>query len=99
MPHSSRRVAVVLSTDMACFREILRGVNAFKTSPGDWTLELYSPAEDFAAKIRAARPDGLILSSVNDQRESVEAVETVHRRAVGVAATFREPELVDLPQV
>jgi LacI family transcriptional regulator len=99
MAEKGRRVAVVLSTDMACFREILRGVNAYTTSQGNWMLELFSAQEDFVGKIRSRGPDGLVISAVNDPDEAGAAVKAVERRAVGVAAQFREEGLVDLPQV
>jgi LacI family transcriptional regulator len=93
------RVAVVLSTDMACYREILRGVNTFTTSNGNWTLDLYSANEDFVGKIRCGNPDGLIISAVNDQREAAAAVTAVDGLAVGVAGTFQDTDLTGLAQV
>ncbi len=99
MPEPTRRIAVVLATDMACYREILRGVNTFTTSKGTWTLELYTAAEDYVEKIRVNQPDGLVISAVNDPREAVAAVRSVAGKAVAVAATFVDPDLAHVPQV
>lgn len=82
------RIGVVLSTEMDCWREVLRGVHAFALNVGDWGLELFSPMEDFVSLIRAHQPDGLLLGPVHDVEEARAAVSTIKGPAVGVVADW-----------
>ena len=84
-----RRLAVVLSTDMGCFRSILRGVNAYAVSVLGWTLEVYGPHEPFVDHIRRAAPNGVILGPGGSPDMAAELVKTVGA-VVGVAREAQE---------
>ena len=42
-----RRIGIIQTTEMACFREIIRGVHSYAAAQGTWHLELFSPFEEF----------------------------------------------------
>lgn len=84
----SRRVGVVLSTEMGCFRSMLRGINAFAVTRPEWCLELCTPAEDFLTLIRQNRPHGLLIGPVSRPGDALAAIRSVEKRAVSIGTRF-----------
>jgi LacI family transcriptional regulator len=82
-------IGVVLSSEMYCWREVLRGISTFVTGAAQWRLELFSPLEPFVELIRQDSIDGLILGPVNDLDEARAAARAVHGPVVGVVADYQ----------
>jgi LacI family transcriptional regulator len=66
---SRRRIAVVMGTDMSCFRDVIRGINAFAGERRDWHLDLVSPIDDILGFLKHTKPDGLLLGPVSTAEE------------------------------
>ncbi|MBC7784605.1 MAG: substrate-binding domain-containing protein [Burkholderiales bacterium] len=83
---------------MSCYREIIRGINAFSQSRADWHTALFSPADNYVQLLRDLRPDGLILGYVHDAAQAAEACKQV-RHVVGVCGQTERLGLAEMPQV
>lgn len=71
-PHkpAARRVAVVITTEMDCFREMLRGVHGYAIGQGRaWHLDVLSPADDYLDFIHTTKPDGVLVSTTFQPEE------------------------------
>jgi LacI family transcriptional regulator len=84
-------IGVVLSSELYCWREVIRGISTFVTGAAQWRLELFSPLERFVDLIRRDRIDGLLLGPVNDMAEARAAVRAVKGPAVGVVGDYFLP--------
>src|SRR3954447_2742707 len=59
---AARRMVVVIQwADMACFREVLRGVNAFANTKASWRVHFFAPSDSYASFLERQKPDGAIL--------------------------------------
>src|SRR5687767_6650070 len=82
-------IGVVLSSEMYCWREVLRGISTFVAGAVQWRLELFSPLEHFVDLVRQDDIDGLLLGPVNDMTEARAAARAVDGPVVGVVADYR----------
>jgi LacI family transcriptional regulator len=98
---SRATIGVVLSTEMDCWREVLRGVSTFVMKSGELGLELFTPLEDFVELIRAHDLDGLLLGPVPDVAEARASIAAVDGPVVGVVADYHvsQPEVPVLASV
>ena len=95
----ARRVAVVVSTELDCFREMLRGIHAHAVQIGAWHLDVLSPSDDFIDFIRGAKPDGLLISSVYEDGEQAEALRLCKHTVAFGSQYRRGQKLVNLVEV
>lgn len=93
-----RKVAIVLSTDMACFREVLRGIYSYAFRAGNWHIDLASTTDDYIAFLKTTRPDGLLLGSVTSHSERVEALDIV-QHAVSAIGQHSPTDVRRIPEV
>src|SRR5262245_20292625 len=82
-----RRIAVVMETDMSCFRDVIRGINTFANARSDWHLDLVSPFDNFLPALHEKRPAGLLLGPTKSREEGIEAQRLV-RCCVGTAGQY-----------
>ncbi len=77
-----RVIAVVQWADMTCFREVLRGINAFANATASWQMHFFTPSDNYESFLEQQKPDGLVLGLI-DRERARRAVELVPR-TVGV---------------
>lgn len=64
-----RRIAVVMGTGMNCYREVIRGINAFSNAHQRWHVDLLAPVSGFVGELRTIQPDGVLLGPLSTSRE------------------------------
>lgn len=95
---SRKVIAMVIGTHMTCYREILRGVNAFANAKGTWHLDLYAISTRFQDPIRETKADGLLVGLV-DRNENLTAAVSSVRYTVGVCGQHSSSGLPGLVEV
>ncbi len=71
------RVGIIHGTELACFREVIRGINAFAALKGTWHIDLVSPIDDFISYVHEYQPDGLLLGQLSSHDERVKVTDMV----------------------
>ena len=90
---------MVMSAELACFRDIIRGINSFAAIQANWQVELIGAFEDLPKLVRDRHLQGIILGPLWDLHVVQAALEAVEGRAVGVAAQFALRGLTGLVEV
>jgi len=90
------RIAAVLTTELACFRDMIRGINTFAAMQANWQVELFSIYENLAKLARERDIDGLIIGPIHDTKAVAKGLAAVKHMAVGVAAQFSDHGLEGL---
>lgn len=89
MPRIGRRnVGVAIITELACYRDMIRGINAYAAMQGNWQVELLGVYEDLAGLAREREMDGLVIGPVPDLKVAARAVKAVKGHAVGIGGQF-----------
>jgi LacI family transcriptional regulator len=71
-------IAVIQWADMACYRELLRGINGFANATASWQVHFFTPTDDWLAFVRREKPDGLLLGHMGNERGK-QAIELCQR--------------------
>jgi DNA-binding LacI/PurR family transcriptional regulator len=93
-----KRIAVVVGTEMACFREALRGINGFAATEAAWHIESLSPFDDFVSFLQQTKPDGLLLGQLTSHEERVAAVDLI-QHCVSVIGQHSPSGVRRIPEV
>ena len=94
-----RHVGVIQTTELACYRDILRGINAYAATAANWQVEQFGQYEDFVGLIRQGHIKALLIGPVLDTKQVEHAVAEVKGLAIGVAAQFENRGLGGLIEV
>lgn len=86
---SGLQIGVVLPTNMACFRGVIRGIHTFAMKAGTWNLGLFSPLEDLVPLVRAHKLDGILLGATHHIDEARAVIRATNGPAVGVLADYQ----------
>jgi LacI family transcriptional regulator len=86
MPDRST-IAVVIPTHMTCFRDLLRGINAFAHAKATWRLH-FLREDNYVQFISRYKPDGLLIGALSDYGQGKQAIARVSR-CVGVVGGYR----------
>lgn len=86
--YGKRRVGVALSTELACYRDMIRGITSFAAVQANWQVELIGVNEDPARLAVASNLHGLILGGTPDLDGVRSAAKTVGGHAVAIGAQF-----------
>ena len=62
----TRRVAIVMATNMGCHRQALRGVSEFALSRPEWQLQHYATGSAYLSRPKSDVPAGLLLGPIAD---------------------------------
>lgn len=78
-----------MATNMSCYRELIRGMNAFSNAKGNWHIELHSPEPPLQPLLDAPPPDGMLFCLVRTPDLATALVRHV-KYAVGVCGQHRD---------
>src|SRR5436305_13319517 len=53
---------------MTCFRDLLRGMNAFGNAKRSWQMHFFNPADKYLAFLDRQKPDGLLLGLTDPEQ-------------------------------
>lgn len=65
--HARRVIAVVQWADMTCFREVLRGINAFANAKAAWQMHFFTPSDNYDAFLQEQQPDGIVFGLLSSE--------------------------------
>ncbi|MFT3785480.1 MAG: DNA-binding transcriptional regulator [Tepidisphaeraceae bacterium] len=91
-------MVLVQTTEMACYRESIRGVNAYATFKGNWQVERVAPTVDVVGFIRQQKPDGALFGMMPSHRQFCEALDLV-KHCVSVIGQHFSNEVRRIPEV
>jgi LacI family transcriptional regulator len=94
-----RKVGVALSTELACYRDMIRGITSFAAVQASWQVELIGVNEDAARLAKISGLNGLILGGTPDLAGVRRAVKAVDGHAVAIGAQFAHHGLDGLIEI
>jgi len=83
-----RKVGVALSTELACYRDMIRGINAFAKVQLNWRVEHLSIYADLPRLVVDNRFDGVLIGGTENLESVKKVLHSVNGRAVGIGGQF-----------
>src|SRR5438270_9505273 len=95
-----RNVAVVMPTHMTCYRDILRGINAFANAHGSWQVYYHTPAERLPYLLDHLQPEGLLLGPLANDQQSEEVKRALPRvsHCIGLCAWHADEGITNITE-
>lgn len=84
-----QNIGVALTTELACYRDMIRGINAFAATHPNWQVELFAPHEPLDTIVHDGNIQGWILGPVHDTGVVTRTIQAVNGNGVGVGAQFQ----------
>jgi LacI family transcriptional regulator len=85
----SRTVGIALTTELACYRDVIRGINAYAAMQANWQVELFAPHEPLDQLVHDRNIAGWIFGPIHDTTLVTRAMTAVNWKGVAVAAQFK----------